>query len=297
MITARVQTPAKINLGLEIPGKRPDGYHEIVTVLCMIDLADTLTVFPDSSRSGTTIQGVSTDQNLVTRALAAFNRQVESSPAFGWSLEKRIPAAAGLGGASSNAAGALLAANALLSHPLSRGELAMIANTLGSDIAFFLGEPMALGTGTGTTLSPLSPIPADVLLIVPLQTIENKTASMYGALRSGDFSSGSKVMEGISALRAGAAFERGHMRNAFSRPLLELVPVARQISEVLTSSEGLPWGLSGAGPAFFVLSPAQHHDGLIARLRTHCSSEMDFFSTKTRQEPLTVHLMERADQQ
>lgn len=68
MIAARVQTPAKVNLGLEIPGKRPDGYHEIVTVLCMIELADTLTVFPDLSRSGTTLHGVPAEQNLVTRA-------------------------------------------------------------------------------------------------------------------------------------------------------------------------------------------------------------------------------------
>lgn len=118
---------------------------------------------------------------------------------------------------------------------------------------------------------------------------------MYAALRSEDFSDGSTVKQGAVALRVEAEIGSGQLRNAFSRPLLELVPAAREVSEFLTNSRGLIWGLSGAGPAFFVVSPSENHAGLISRLRTHCSLELDFFSTRTRQEPLTVHLSELAE--
>jgi 4-diphosphocytidyl-2-C-methyl-D-erythritol kinase len=168
----RCETPAKINLFLEVLGKRPDGYHDLDTVMLAIDLTDTLEIYPaqegrltldlDLSEAqqvqnlalaqiDTTwkipTQGVGTDSNLVLRALDALRSRLDSlQPAALNSqrtgahviLKKRIPAQAGLGGGSSNAAAALVLGSLLWQVPYDPSLLGSIASELGSDINFFL---------------------------------------------------------------------------------------------------------------------------------------------------------------
>lgn len=286
MIAARVHTPAKVNLGLEIPGRRADGYHDIVTILCMLELADELTVFPDRARRGSALDGVPQDSNLVARALRAYESRSSDDIAYGWHLSKHIPAAAGLGGASANAAGALLAANLITENPLADQDLVDIANSLGSDIAFFLGTPTALATGTGTKLSALPAFKRDVLLVVPPESLENKTASMYGAILQRDFSDGSRVQRNAASMTDPSQTVEFDLSNAFTRALLELVPGAARLYQALARVCDTPWGVTGAGPAFQIHAPQAEHARLANNLQAELPEDFVILSTQTRRQPM-----------
>ena len=149
-----IQTPAKLNLFFEVLGKRADGYHEIETLMCPISLCDTLhfrgTSSDDldlqcswgmASQGGSGFEGVPRDgKNLVWRAVDLIRRRTGTRQGAKLRLIKRIPTAAGLGGGSSDAAAALVAANLGWKLDLPRAELAAMAAELGSDVPFFLHE-------------------------------------------------------------------------------------------------------------------------------------------------------------
>ena len=150
------RAPAKINLLLRVGGRRPDGYHEVVSLLTRVDVADTLTLAP-AARTVVDCPALEGGDTLVTRALQAFTAAVESGVApdgFHAVVAKRIPAGAGLGGGSSDAAAALRAANRLCGDPLSAPQLTELAATIGSDVPFFLGPPSAIVRGRGEQVAP-----------------------------------------------------------------------------------------------------------------------------------------------
>jgi 4-diphosphocytidyl-2-C-methyl-D-erythritol kinase len=152
------QSPCKVNLLLNILGKRSDGFHELETVMHPVPVYDRLTF----QRAGSGIQltcsepSLPTDsRNLVYRAAEAFLRTANISDGITLHLEKRIPLAAGLGGGSGNAATTLAGLNELFDDPLPSTQLETIAASLGSDIPFFLQDKPALGTGRGEKIQPL----------------------------------------------------------------------------------------------------------------------------------------------
>ena len=156
------RAPAKINLLLRVGGRRPDGYHEVASLMARVDIADTLTLAP-AARTVVDCPGLDGGDTLVTRALQAFADAVEPGVApagFHAVLAKRIPAGAGLGGGSSDAAAALRAANQLCGDPLSAAQLAGLAATIGSDVPFFLGPPSAIARGRGEQVTPGPALPS-----------------------------------------------------------------------------------------------------------------------------------------
>jgi 4-diphosphocytidyl-2-C-methyl-D-erythritol kinase len=169
---------AKINLALVVGPVRPDGKHEVATVLQRIDLADRIELEPASQLS---ISGYE-DDTLVRDALRALAAAAGREPLWAVRIEKEIPVAAGLGGGSSDAAAALRLANATLTAPLSRERLHSIAAEIGADVPFFLTDGPQLGTGDGTTLTPL-PLPEDysILLVSPDGAKKQSTAAVYAA--------------------------------------------------------------------------------------------------------------------
>jgi 4-diphosphocytidyl-2-C-methyl-D-erythritol kinase len=170
--------PAKLNLALVVGPLRPDGKHEVVTVLERLTLADTVAV---RRGEATTLTGFAED-TLVLGALRTLERAGGGETCFEARIEKRIPVAAGLGGGSSDAAAALRLANDLLATPLPPGELESLAATLGSDVPFFLREGPQLGTGDGTTLAPVTlPRAYVVLLALPAGATKSSTADVYAA--------------------------------------------------------------------------------------------------------------------
>ncbi len=168
--------PAKLNLALVVGPLRPDGKHEVVTVLERLSLADTVSVRPAPA---TRVTGFP-DDTLVHAALQAVTRSVDGQVRFEARIEKRVPVAAGLGGGSSDAATALSLANGLLERPLGADVLQQLAASLGADVPFFLREGAQLATGDGTSLRPLR-LPRDhaIVLALPHGAVKSSTADVY----------------------------------------------------------------------------------------------------------------------
>jgi 4-diphosphocytidyl-2-C-methyl-D-erythritol kinase len=153
----------KVNLLLNILGRRPDGFHEVETILQPVPLFDQV----ELSHSGPGLQLTTDhpslpcdDSNLMVKAARAFFETAGMAPAVTMRLAKRIPMEAGLGGGSANAATTLLGLNELFDAPLTAGQLHEVAARLGSDVPFFLQHNPALATGRGERLEPLAPFPA-----------------------------------------------------------------------------------------------------------------------------------------
>jgi 4-diphosphocytidyl-2-C-methyl-D-erythritol kinase len=178
-----VRAPAKLNLSLLIAGKRPDGFHELETVMAKIDWYDEITIRPGDKRGiELSCQGphwapTGTD-NLVYRAAEAIFEACGRIHDVHLTLTKNIPAGSGLGGASSDAAATLMGLNAYLDLGLSNEQLAEIAARLGSDIAFFLGDPLAFCTGRGEKTVSL-PADFDFAAILILPDINVSTEKVY----------------------------------------------------------------------------------------------------------------------
>ena len=153
-----VHSPAKLHLFLEVLGKRPDGYHEVRTVMQTVDLADELEL-EEATAISLTVEppgAAPTEDNLVLRAARLLQQAAGSSGGASITLRKGIPIAAGLGGGSSDAAVTLLALSSLWGIGMSPDELMELGATLGSDVPFFLqGNGCTLATGRGERIVPL----------------------------------------------------------------------------------------------------------------------------------------------
>ena len=215
---------AKINLGLVVGPARPDGKHEVVTVLTRIGLSDTIGV--EASRdAGVVVEGF--EDTIVRTALTAFGEATGAD--HGWSvrIDKRIPVAAGLGGGSSDAGTALQLANELSGHPLSADELRPLAARVGADVPFFLEDGARLATGDGSALTQvLLPEGMVVVLVVPAGESKESTAAVYRRFDERGGASGFETRREamLSALaRAGRTLVATASRSARALPAAELV--------------------------------------------------------------------------
>ena len=174
----RARAHAKINLALAVGSPRPDGKHEIVTVLEHLELHDLLEL-ERADAEGVLIEGF-TEDTLVRHALELLAALTETPAQWRVRLDKRIPIAAGLGGGSSDAAAALRLANAQLPRPLSEDELVGLAARVGADVPFFLAAGPRLGMGDGSELTSLD-LPQDYTVVLALPHDERKesTAAVY----------------------------------------------------------------------------------------------------------------------
>lgn len=174
--------PAKVNLFLEVRGKRPDGYHELVTVMHAVDLCDRLSF--RKKRRGFELRGAEhiPGRNLVQKAFEAVARARRLRVGLDVRLDKRIPTGAGLGGGSSDAAATILAMNALYRLDLSQEELGAIAGSVGSDVPFFLRPGTALCTGRGEIVTQIK---ADkpLYFVIAAPNFECSTAEVYRRLK------------------------------------------------------------------------------------------------------------------
>jgi 4-diphosphocytidyl-2-C-methyl-D-erythritol kinase len=265
-----IDAPAKLNLGLEVIGRRDDGFHEIATIFVAIDLYDRVSLLPaddlelscdDDSLAGT--------DNLAMRALELLREETSYPGAARLHLSKRIPAAAGLGGASSDAAAALLGGRELWHLDLGDAEIHDLAARLGSDVPFFLRGGCAAGRGRGDLLEPL-PLPADLwfVVVVPDMQIPAKTASLYAHLNPEDFSDGSSIAAQAAHLKSGLVPDATLLGNAFARPLYAMVPDLSALPDILRDAGAESVAISGAGPAHYALvDDGTDAEAVAARLR------------------------------
>jgi 4-diphosphocytidyl-2-C-methyl-D-erythritol kinase len=181
----RALCPAKVNLGLRVLGRRSDGFHEIVTIFQAIELVDVLTYEPSETLTLAVSHPLvpADDSNLVVRAARLLQAKVDTARPRGakLTLHKSIPVGGGLGGGSSNAAGALILLNEVWRLGLDRPAMSRFAAELGSDVAFFLQGGTALGTGRGETIETLPPI-AERAVLLGIPPFGLSTAEVYRAL-------------------------------------------------------------------------------------------------------------------
>lgn len=233
--------PAKVNLGLEVVGRRADGYHELVSVLQAVSLFDRF----EWTATGAPFEytgpaGVRLADDLVGRALAlAPDHDLWTGRLR---VVKRIPMAAGLGGGSSDAALALR-----LALPGASGdELHAHAARLGADVPFFLRGGTMLASGTGTTLVRRTTLVLWFVLVTPDIQIPDKTRTLYRGLVPSDFSNGETVRS-----FSGTLGDTRSMPNAFTRQLLDDARV-RYAYDCLGRAGGELVSISGAGPTVYV---------------------------------------------
>ncbi|NJC88253.1 MAG: 4-(cytidine 5'-diphospho)-2-C-methyl-D-erythritol kinase [Desulfuromonas sp.] len=166
-----VSAPAKVNLILDVLGKRPDGYHDVAMLMVRLSLHDRVRVALSSGDQITVdcpgLELAAGEQNIAARAARLFLDHAGRQTGVDICIDKRIPAAAGLGGGSSDAAAVLMALNDLLATDLSRSELQALGVRLGADVPFFLcGETVAWATGIGEVLEPWHGLPPCWLVLV-----------------------------------------------------------------------------------------------------------------------------------
>ncbi len=258
MSTTSLSLPsfAKINWYVQILGKRADGYHELLTVLQTVSLHDDV-VFELRDHGRIVLScddaGIPTDEaNLIVQAASALRERVQTQPGVEVKLTKRIPAKAGLGGASSNAAVALLALNFLWDAKLSVAELLPIASRLGADVPFFLNGGRCVGAGTGTVISPVADGPKQHLIIVT-PNAGVSTANAYASLNAPSLttSNSASILSSSLAELFSADSRQWPLRNDFERVIFEIEPEIERAKIALLEAGARGALLAGSGSSVF----------------------------------------------
>ncbi len=271
---------AKINLALDITGRRADGYHTIAGVMQAISLCDTVTVEVTDPVDGMYLcvmgprpgmaeeicltcsnPDLPTDRrNLAFRAAEKFfSATGRGCRRLAIHIEKRIPAAAGLAGGSTDAAAVLVALNEAFGAPLSSSELCEVGVSLGADVPFCILGGAQITEGVGEILTPISPLP-DCELVIACGGEGVSTPAAYGALDAlyGDFRPDAYAPREAQLTSLKSALAKGdldavcgNLYNIFETVILPERPVAREIRSILLAEGAMAAMMSGSGPSVF----------------------------------------------
>jgi 4-diphosphocytidyl-2-C-methyl-D-erythritol kinase len=266
--------PAKVNLFLRVLGARPDGFHEIETLFQAVDLSDEVSL-QEAPRGGIALEVEGADlgpveENLAHRAARAFLGAVGVSGSVLIRLKKRIPAGAGMGGGSSDAAAVLRLMNALYGEPLDADALVGVGAGLGSDVAFFLGESTtAIGRGRGEVLEAVPTLPeAQLVLVMPPVHVD--TGQAYRALSSRGFTSGGPR---LGDPPAGWGWVASLAHNDFQDVVAGTHEEVREALDGLEAAGANPALLSGSGSSCFGRFP---HAGVAASTAQALTGRLGF---------------------
>jgi 4-diphosphocytidyl-2-C-methyl-D-erythritol kinase len=272
MSEVRLRAFAKVNLRLDVIGRRADGYHELRTIFQTISLHDTLRL--DWNRGGgielevegnAALASEPARSNLVYRALAAMRSELGIRRGLRARLQKSIPAGRGLGGGSSDAAAALLGVLRLTGRKIELGRLVEIASHLGSDVPFFLFGGRAAGLGRGEQILPLPDGPRLGVLVVSPRTISVPTRDAYSWLaasragRRGGLTNRAVASKLIKFCALCWSPQAGALSNDFERAVFQRHPLLGRIKRELLRRGAADAALAGSGSAVFGLfrNPAQ----------------------------------------
>lgn len=254
-------SPGKVNFLLNILGRRPDGFHELETLMHPLAFGDTLHFEVADSGVGLTCNESALpvdDTNLVVRAAKAFFR-AGMDGGVRIHLEKSVPLAAGLGGGSSNAANTLLALNQLFNNPFGFEKLAAIAADLGSDVPYFLQSNPALSTGRGEIIQPLEPFAPlknlVFLLVHPGFGVATSWAyqqlSQFPEIQRGQPGRAARLAEDLR--RRDISEVAGEFYNALETPVMSKYPILLMHQEFLRSEGACVSLMSGSGSTTFAI--------------------------------------------
>jgi 4-diphosphocytidyl-2-C-methyl-D-erythritol kinase len=265
---------AKVNLALEVLGRRADGYHEIASVMQGVELSDRIALEDVASLElRTTAPGVPTDaSNLALRAAVLLREAAGIARGVRITLDKRIPVAAGLGGGSADAAAVLLGLNRLwgLRWPIAR--LTEVAVRLGMDVPFFLRGGAGFATGRGETLDRMRGMALALVLVNPRYA--SSTAEAYGRLTPAVYTDGARARAMAAALRT-KRVERvaGNLYNALEAAVVPVQPEIGRMKAALLAAGALGALMSGSGPTVFGIARSLDHARQIQRRVSHASWE------------------------
>jgi 4-diphosphocytidyl-2-C-methyl-D-erythritol kinase len=244
-----LESPAKVNLGLWILGKRSDGFHEILTLFHEIDLCDRIYISEGALRVETNT-GIPQEHNLVYRGIKEFERITGREVRFSIFIEKHIPEGGGLGGGSSNLAVSLKAINRLSGTPLSEEELTLLLSEISSDAPFFLRGGSAIGRGKGEILEQIQPLELELTLLIP--QVRCSTAKVYSMVGQKHLTDRQNIDIIISRLKAG---DLNVIENPLGELAAELYPEVKEALRFLRSLGVKPL-VSGTGSAIFYVGKA-----------------------------------------
>ena len=262
---------AKVNFTLEVLGRRPDGYHEVHTVLQTVSLHDRLTFDPATDISvECSIPALSGPDNLAWKAALALKEATGYTDGARITIRKRIPEAMGLGGGSTDAAATLAALNRLWGLRLSAGDLEDVGRSLGVDVPFLVGGGTALGVGRGDRLTRLRPLSPQWLVVVcPKIKVHEKTRRMYGLLDSQSFTDGKVTRVLVDAIERGSISHQ-MLYNAFESVAFDVFPGLDAVTRDMEDAGVRHVSLSGSGPALYALvaddAQGRHVRDRLARL-------------------------------
>jgi 4-diphosphocytidyl-2-C-methyl-D-erythritol kinase len=268
----KVLSPAKINLFLQVVGKRPDGYHDLRTLMCCIGLYDTISM--EFNRHDITVfcddpHVPSDESNLAHRAATVFFNHLKKQPnkqdrlpgpqGVSISIQKKIPVAAGLGGGSSNAAMVLEHLNLHCGQPFSDIEMDELGLTIGADVPFFFFKKPAIASGIGEKLKEYNGLKALTILVV-CPEFHVSTEAVYKNLNLGLTKCEKKLKK---ILFDGSVFDaQQHLCNDLETVTLPAHPELYEIKERLMGLNALGALMTGSGPAVFGIYPDKksvHH--------------------------------------
>lgn len=261
-----VESPCKVNLLLNVLGRRPDGFHELETLIQPVGLHDELefSVGGDSIELSCNDPALPLDaRNLVRRAAAAFFEKAPPVRGVSIHLEKRVPTAAGLGGGSANAALTLSSLNRLFDRPLDDSALGELAASLGSDVPFFLQSGPAIASGRGESIERLPSFPALesawLLLIRPAFGISTPWAyKSLGGFPEAVSGQPGRAKQLADALREGSLREAsGRFYNSLEAPAFQKYPILRMYKRFLLEQGAAAALMSGSGSTTFALFEAE----------------------------------------
>ena len=247
---------AKINWDLRILGKRDDGFHELCTTFQTVSLHDDLT-FEESDELSLTCNdpNVPVDpSNLVLRAAGALRTKYSTISGAKIHLEKRIPSPGGLGGASSNAAVALIGLSALWELDAGIRELEKLSSHIGSDVPFFLHGGTALGTGRGEVIEPIEDrVEASMLIVTP--DVRVPTSDAFGFVSAPNLTSdaSNRILRVCRSNAESVDLPRASLKNDLEPIVLERFPEIARVKQKLTELGAIHVMLSGSGSSVYAV--------------------------------------------
>jgi 4-diphosphocytidyl-2-C-methyl-D-erythritol kinase len=256
MREVRLRAFAKVNYALDVLGLRADGYHEVSTVMQSISLADEVELrYPsggfDLSLEPEEVEIGPQERNTTYLAWKALQRLTGKELPVKVTLRKKIPAGAGLGGGSANAAAVLVGLNELFGLGLRLDELRGIGAGIGADVPFCISGGTALGEGVGEILTPL-PVPPAHLLVVAKPLRGADTAGIYRAYDETRTENTHSVEPVVSALRAGSLPTLAAVVGNDLAPVTrDIIPEVAELEQSLLASGALGASMSGSGPAVY----------------------------------------------
>jgi 4-diphosphocytidyl-2-C-methyl-D-erythritol kinase len=256
---------AKVNLTLRVLGRRPDGYHDLDSIVAFADCADSLS-FEPSDTLGLTMTGPGatdcgdTSDNLVIKASRLLKEQVPSLQLGHFTLDKRLPVAAGIGGGSADAAAALRLLATSNGVALDDTRLAAVAKATGADVPVCLASHACIMGGVGENLTPLALPPLPAVMVNPRVAVATKDVFTALGLRNGELRVGiSEVLEAIAIPKGEASadawiYELIGGTNDLEEPALRLQPVIGEVLSALRSQGGVKLArMSGSGATCFAI--------------------------------------------